>query len=64
MLPDPADPRTLDLIERLAAIRMGTRQALLVTRLAIEATEATLRASQTLLADRLCRPGPPSERPA
>jgi hypothetical protein len=61
VLPDTADPRTRALIDRLTALRATTRQAILKTRLAIEASDKLLRASHALLADRLDRPDPPDD---
>ena len=46
----PNDPRTCALIDRLTAMRMDTRQAILQTRLAIEATDRVLRQTRAVLA--------------
>jgi hypothetical protein len=61
LLPDTADPLTLNLIDRLMALRIEARQILLETRLAIEAGNRILRESRALLADRPYSPDPPDD---
>ena len=46
----PTDPRTRDLIERLTALRLDAGEALLRTRLAIEATDRVIRQTRAVLA--------------
>ena len=45
----PTDPRTRHLIERLTALRLDAREAVLRTRLAIEATDRVLRQTRAVL---------------
>ena len=46
----PTDPRTRDLIERLTVLQMDAREAVLRTRLAIEATDRVIRQTRAVLA--------------
>ena len=52
----PTDPRTLDLLDRLTALRADAAVSIRDARLAIEATDAVLRSSRAALAR---RPLPP-----